>query len=321
MSGKEGLLSGALRRVRYNKRYIFWFYVLNAALAWLGTGAFENQAHAILDHSLRSERLLHGFDVGVLIELIARPEYGPAAASAGPAIYFALLFFLLTMLFMPGVLEGYASTYRLPREEFFRACGRNLWRFIRLSVIAGIVMGAVAGALFSVHFALLKQAAESTNELLPFYVSVISACVIFLVMTALRIGFDLSEADIVLSDQRLVRKSIRRAFRHEWSRFGRLLGAYILIAIFGIAILLSGILIWIKFVSPTNLVAAAAISQFTLLLLLVPRFWQRSIAVTYYLQHMVEPIAERPFTPAPVAPTVEPAASNMLSAPSVPAAP
>ena len=66
-----------------------------------------------------------------------------------PALYFAFLFFLATAVFLPGVFAGYASTYRLPREDFFRACGRNLWRFIRIMIIAGIVMGIVAGLFFA----------------------------------------------------------------------------------------------------------------------------------------------------------------------------
>ena len=83
-------------------------------------------------------------------------------------------------------------------------------------IVAGIVMGIVAGALFGIRAALLKKAAESTNELLPFYLSVACLILIFLVMSVLRIWFDLAETDVVLSDQRAVRKSIAAGFRHTW---------------------------------------------------------------------------------------------------------
>ncbi|MGA7320343.1 MAG: hypothetical protein WBW98_07520, partial [Candidatus Sulfotelmatobacter sp.] len=166
MNGNESLLSGGWGRVAHNKRYIIWFYVLNLVLACLGATSFSNQAHDFLDHSLLSERLVHGFDVGVLIEMFARPEFGPTLAARVAGLHFALLFFFATALFLPGVLQGYAATYRLPREDFFRACGRNLWRFIRLMIVAGIVMGAVAAALFGLHGVLERKAAESTNELL-----------------------------------------------------------------------------------------------------------------------------------------------------------
>ena len=323
MNRNEGLLGGALSRVGHNKRYIVWFYLLNVALAWLGAGAFNNQVHEILDHSLRSDRLLHGFDLGVLVGMFMRPEFGPTRAASAPAMHFAVLYFLLTALFMPGVLEGYASNFRLAREEFFRACGRNLWRFVRLMIVAAIVMGIAAGVLFGIRSPLLKKAAESTNELLPFYVSVASLCLIFLIMTALRIWFDLAEADVVLSDQRAVRKSIASGFRHMWRSLGHLLGAYVLIALVGIAVMTAGLLAWIKFVPSASIVGAVIVSQLTLLLLLTARFWQRGVAVTYYLQSMVAPIAEKSFAPAEVAPiAAEPApVAVMPSATIAPAEP
>ena len=294
-----------------NKRYIVWFYLLNLALAFFGTAAFSNQAHGILDHSLLADRLVHGFDMAVFGELLARPEFGQTQALGAPAADFAFLFFLATALFLPGVLQGYASTYRLPREDFFRACGRNLWRFIRLMIVAGIVMGIVAGVLFGIRGALIKAAGESTNELLSFYVSMACLFVIFLVMSVLRIWFDLAQADVVLSDQRAVRKSIAAAFRHTWRGLGRLLASYVATTIVAAIVLVAGIWVWMKFVPPASVAGAFFVSQLTLLLLLIPRFWQRGVAVTYYLQKMVQPIAVvETFTSvavvAPVVPDVPP---------------
>ena len=294
-----------------NKRYIVWFYLLNLALAFFGTAAFSNQAHGILDHSLLADRLVHGFDMAVFGELLARPEFGQTQALGAPAADFAFLFFLATALFLPGVLQGYASTYRLPREDFFRACGRNLWRFIRLMIVAGIVMGIVAGVLFGIRGALIKAVGESTNELLSVYVSFAGLLVIFLGMSVLRIWFDLAQADVVLSDQRAVRKSIAAAFRHTWRGLGRLLASYVATTIVAAIVLVAGIWVWMKFVPPASVAGAFFVSQLTLLLLLIPRFWQRGVAVTYYLQKMVQPIAAvETFTSvavvAPVVPDVPP---------------
>jgi hypothetical protein len=294
-----------------NKRYIIWFYLLNLLLGLFGTVAFFNQAGTILDHSLLADRLVHGFDFGVYVEMLARPEFGPTAASGWAGVFFAVLFFVATALFLPGVLQGYASTYRLPREDFFRACGRNLWRFIRLLIVAGIVMGIVAGVLFGIRGALVKAADESTNELLPVYVSFGSLFVIFLVMSVLRIWFDLAQADVVLSDQRAVRKSIGAAFRHTWRGMGRLLASYVMATIVAAIVLLAGLWVWMKFVLPASVLGAFFVSQLTLLLLLIPRFWQRGVAVTYYLQNMVQPIAVLESVTAvtvvaPVVPSVPP---------------
>jgi hypothetical protein len=292
-----------------NKRYVVWFFVLNVLMAWFGMGAFENQAHAILDHSLLSEKLVQGFDLGVYGEMLARPEFGPAMASVGPALHFIFMFFFATALFLPGVLQGYASTYRLPREEFFRSCGRNLWRFIRLLILAGIVMGIVAAILFGIQGALVKKAGDSSDELLGPELQFGGLIVIFLIMTMLRIWFDLAETDVVLSDQRAVRRSIGKGWRHLWQSLGSLLGSYVLSTVVAAIILVGGIWVWMRFVPAPSVVGAVVVSQLTLLLLLIPRFWQRGVAVSYYLREMVDPIAEQSFVPvaAPVAlaPVVE----------------
>jgi hypothetical protein len=307
MADKQGLLSGGWGRLGRNKRYLVWFYLLNLVLARFGAAAFSNQAHGILDHSLNAGRLIHGFDLTVFAEMLVRPEFGPASASNAAAMGFGVLFFVATALFLPGILQGYASTYRLPREEFFRACGRNLWRFIRLMIVAAIVFGIAAGVLFGIQAALVKAAGESTNELLPFYISVAGFTVIFLVMSILRIWFDLAEADVVLSDQRAVRRSIGKGFRHVWQSLGSLLGSYVLTTIVAAIILLAGLWGWMNFVPAEGIVRAIVVSQLTLFLLLIPRFWQRGVAVTYYLQNMVEPVAVQSFaTVAAVAPVSEP---------------
>jgi hypothetical protein len=213
-----------------------------------------------------------------------------------PAVYLAFLFLLLTALFLPGVFQGYASTYRLPREDFFRACGRNLWRYIRLMIIAGLVMGIIAIILFLINLKIVEKAGESTNEVLPFELQMTGLAVIFLIMTTLRIWFDLAEADVVLSDQRAVRKSIWSGLKHALRSLPRLLGSYVVATILAAIILAAGLWVWMKLVAPENWLGAWFISELTLLLLLIPRFWQRGIAVSYWQQKMLVPIA----IPAPV---------------------
>jgi hypothetical protein len=318
MSDNKGLLSNGLGMVLRNKRYLVWFYLLNLLLALLGAIAFVNQVGTVLDHSLHADRLLHGFDIAAYIEMILRPEFGPTIASRLPAMAFAVLFLLSTALFLPGVLQGYAATYRLPREDFFRACGRNLWRFIRLMLVAALVMIPLTSALFWLHGLLEDQAAKSTNELLLPEVRFAGLLVIFLVMAAVRIWFDLVQVDVVLSDQRAVRRSIGTGFRHTWRNLGRLLGSYVATTIVAAIILAVGLWAWVKFVPPASVLGAFFLSQLTLLILLIPRFWQRGLVVAYYLKNMVEPIAVQPFTPVAV---VTPAANQSVLVPAIPPRP
>ncbi len=324
MHENKSLLSRGSGIVLRNKRYIVWFYVLNVFLALFGTVAFVNQAGTILESSLQSQRLVHGFSLGVFIEMFMQPDFGPTMASRAPAIFFALLFMVATTLFLPGVFQGYASTYRLPREDFFRACGRNLWRYVRLLIIAGIVMGLAAIALFGMHGVLERKAAESTNELLLPEVRFAGLAIIFLIMTGFRIWFDLAEADIVLNDQRAVRKSIAAAFRHTFRSLGRLLASYVLAAIVAAIILGAGLWCWEHFVPSASVTGAFLISQLTLLLLLIPRFWQRGIAVSYWQQRMLVPaVAVQLIEPqsVPVVMVPEPAPEPAPVIPDLPPAP
>jgi hypothetical protein len=162
-------------------------------------------------------------------------------------------------------------------------------------------MGIVAGILFSIHGAIVKKAGESTNELLPFRLRMTDLAVIFLVMTTLRIWFDLAEADIVLSDQRAVRKSIGTAFRHTFRSLGRLLLSYVVVAVVAAIILVGGLWVWMRFVPAHSVVHAFVVAQIILYLLLIPRFWQRGVAVSYWQQKMMLAVAAQPVIPPPAA--------------------
>lgn len=310
----KSLLGSGFSRMMHNQRYIGWFWLLNLTLAEFGTAAFRRNAHAVLDHSLYAQGLVKGFDAGVFGELLFKPEFGSLNSMMYPALYFAILFFLATALFLPGIFTGYASTYRLPREEFFRACGRNLWRFIRILLIAAVVMGVLAGLLLAGTNAIVKKAGESTNAKLPFALQMTGIGLTFLVMTTLRIWFDLAEVDTVLNDQPAVRKSIAAAFQHTFRSLARLLASYVVVTIVAAILLAAGLWIWMKLISPEGIIGAFVVAQVTLLLLLIPRFWQRGMAVSYWQQRMLQPIVPMPAietstatpTPAPVVPTVEP---------------
>src|SRR5215470_12837877 len=320
---KQGILRSGLSRVMHNKRYLFWFWLMNWTLAEFATAAFRQNAHGILDHSLYAKGLLNGFDVGVFGEMLFKAEFGSTQSMTYTARYFGFLFFLFTAIFLPGVFAGYASTYRLPREDFFRACGRNLWRFIRIMIIAGIVMGIFAGILFNLNGVIVKKATERTNEVLPFELRMIGFTVIFLITTTLRIWFDLAEADTVLNDQRAVRKSIAAAFKHTFRDLARLLTPYVASTLVAVFFLLGGISIWMNLVRPDSIIGAFVIAQITLFLLLIPRFWQRGIAVSYWEQRMLPPMVPMPATepspivaaPAPVAPVADSAPAPTVPVP------
>ncbi|HSZ00510.1 MAG TPA: hypothetical protein VK788_13510, partial [Terriglobales bacterium] len=221
MNGKTSLVAAGAAIVRRNKRYIVWFYLLNLAFAHFGATAFSDAAHGILGHSLYADKLLHGFSPGVFLEMLVRPEFGTLPSATHPAMMFAVVFFLASLVFMPGVLLGYASDHPLPRDEFYRACGRNVWRFVRLFLFFSVIAGIVAGILFGGLNALVSAADKTSNERLPFFTQLVGTVIILLVLTIIRMWFDVAQTDAVLRDQPAVHKSIVAGFRKTRRNFGR----------------------------------------------------------------------------------------------------
>jgi len=304
------LILAGLRIVSRHKGYIFWLWLLNLSLAEFGTAAVRNRLHAVLDHSLLADRLLQGFDRGVYLEMVARPEWGSSPGSAVPAMYFTILFFIVTLFCMPGVLDAYTSEGRPSREDFFRCCGRNLWRFVRVLVFYGIVAGLIGGALFSGHVALVHASEKSTYELLPFYTNLATLGVIFLVLTVIRVWFDLAQVDVVVRDQRAVRKSVIAAFGYTQQNLIPLLAAYGIICLLALAVLAGGIWVWHSFVPSSNVLGAFVVTQVMLVLWLGMRFWQRATAAAFYMRQAT--------VDAPTQATADPTPAPEVTLPVVP---
>jgi hypothetical protein len=292
MNENRNLVSAGADIVRRNKRYVIWFYLLNLIFGHFGASAFSDNVHGILDHSLNADKLLHGFNLAVFIELLARPEFGPLPSATHPAMMFAVVFFLVSLVLMPGVLLGYASDHRIPRDEFYRACGRNVWRFVRLFLFFTVIAGIVAGILFWGLNALVTAADKTSNERLPFFTQLLGTVVILIVLTVIRIWFDLAQTDVVLRDQSATRKSIAAGFRKLRRNFGGLVGSYIVIATVALIVLVAGILLWNAIVPASSVVGAFVVGQATLFLLLATRFWQRATAVAFYVRETAAPADE-----------------------------
>ena len=75
-------------------------------------------ARPVLDNSPYSDKMLHGFDCRVMFNFCASRVRLDRYGEPGRC-FFAVLFFLMTALFLPGVFPGYASTYRLPVKISF----------------------------------------------------------------------------------------------------------------------------------------------------------------------------------------------------------
>ena len=152
----------------------------------------------------------------------------------------------------------------------------------------------------------MKAAGENTSELLPVQLGMVAMVVIVVVMTILRSVFDLAEADVVLSDQGAVRRSIGAGFRHAFRSIFRITGSYLVIWLLASLAMVAGLWVWNALVPAASVLGALVVGQLTLMITLAARFWQRGVAVAYWQQQMVAPVVRPvvPVTPAPVAPVV-----------------
>ena len=126
----------------------------------------------------------------------------------------------------------------------------------------------------------MTVADKTSHERLPFFTQLVGGLIMFLVLTLIRIWFDLAQTDVVLRDQPAVRKSIAAGFRKTRRNLGRLLVSYLAIAFVALAILIVGILLWHVIVPPSSVLGAFIVGEAILLLLLGTRFWQQATAVT-----------------------------------------
>ena len=290
MNEKRNLISASAEILGRHKRYVVWFYLLNLLFAWWGAGAFAASAHTMTDHSLYADKLLHGLDVSVLAELLAQPAFGPVRSATVPTMSFSIAFFLASLVLMPGVLLGYSSDHRISRDEYFRTCGHNVWRFVRIFIMYAVIGGIIAGILFGIHAGLGKAADQRANDdRIPYFIRWGTLLIMFLVMTVVRAWFDLAQTDVVLRDQNATRKSVAAGWRMIRRSLWRIWGSYVLIALIGLAILIGGIWLWHLIVPAASVFGAFLVSQAILLLLLAVRFWQRAAAVGLYVRQLAEP--------------------------------
>jgi hypothetical protein len=78
-----------------------------------------------------------------------------------------------------------------------------------------------------------------------------------------------------------------------------------------------GLWCWMEFIPSNSVTRAALLVQLIMFLLLIPRFWQRGMAVSYWQERMLIPVVEV----HPVEPTVMPVVPTPEPTPAVPASP
>lgn len=260
-----------------------WLYLANYYLAVLPSAGFAFQVGGVLNHSLAAERLAHGFDLAVFLELLLRPEVTPRALFP-ISVFFAVVFALVTLFLTAGIVQSFLSDEHLRIGPFFQACGAWLWRFTRLTFLTLLIFGIVMGVMGALRAALMSWADKSPNPRLYFYAGLGSLLVLALVAIKLRLWFDLAQFHLVHTGERKVRRAIPAGVRLLRRGFLRLYGIYLGITVVGWAGLAAGMWLWVK-LPPARVGLAFLVGHGILILWLGTRYWQRAAAALWFREH------------------------------------
>jgi hypothetical protein len=290
------------QRLAGQKRVIFWAYLLNLIVGHAAGHLADAYFGATLDRSLYSQGLVHG-DISILVDLQQHPGFGAGMAPLFGASWFAVLFFVVFMLFYDGgVIASYRGYLPMTTAEFFAAGGAAFWRFLRLTLfmlLALIPLGIVFAALHAIGSALDDAGREHAR----IYQFIFSWVVIWLLAAFVRLWFDLAQVRAVVEEEFAMRRTILRAGKQLLRNFRRLYGMYLALSLISFVVFAVCVWLWLR-VPPERSFVSFLLGQVIVLGWMIPRFWQRAAETAWYESQPLPggPVpagAETPAAPSP----------------------
>jgi hypothetical protein len=318
MTGKNlGAVSAGAKLAWRRQRVFWWVYAVNLLLAVTAAAPLEGRLGAVLDRSLAAQRLVHGFDLATFIALARQPG-APLRAGVPGSLLSTLVFFVFMLFIAGGILEVYRRDETLPAAEFFEACGRFFWRFVRLLIFIGIVLIPIFILLHFVTGWSGELASDSPRPLLGFWVEVAGLLLVAFLLMAVRLWFDVAEIRAVTEGQRVMRRTILQAFRITFGNFGSLFWIYLRLAVLGLAVMAGAFWVWVHRVRPGAVGVSFLIGQAVILLWIAIRLWLRASEMCWYQRRF--PVAPAPESAPPPTPVHEsfPFVLDPLSPPPAP---
>jgi hypothetical protein len=289
--GKLSVIREGAHLLWRRQRVLWWLYGINLFVGLIGTLPMANNLGAVLNHSLAAEHLVKSFDLSFFVELAAQPSH-PLSAGAPASILLAIAFFALWLLFEGGILETYLRASRLTTSDFFEACGRMFWRFVRLLISMLILLVPVVIVARGVKRWSDKLTTDSPRALVGFWVEVAGLLVLVLLLMAVRLWFDMAQVRVVAENERATARALLHALRLTLANFTILFGTYLRISLVAWAFSAAAFRAWIKLVRPEWIGVSFFLGQAVLLVWLGTRLWQRATEMVWYQRH-------RPASPPP----------------------
>jgi len=294
------LVAAGAALVWRRQRVLWWIYVVNLALGFLGTVGARIQLQQLLKYSLAGESLTKGFDLGMFFELVNVPA-AKLMRSIGSSFLFALLFPLFMLFVTGGILSVYREDRRFTTSEFFASSGAFFWRFVRLMLFLLIPFGILAGVFSGVRRLAERIGDRTIAAQTEFYILLAGGVVVILLVLFVRLWFDIAQVHAVLQDERRMWPNLWKALGITWRQARTLFRVYLCISGVAWVTLAVGLFIWAK-LPPTVTPITFLLLQFIVLMQLATRLWQRASVVTWYKHHaaMVPADTVDFITPKPV---------------------
>ena len=306
---ESGILHEGARRVWKSQRIVWWFFLVNFLLALLTTRPLSARLAQITDHSLHSQRLVNGFDLGAYSELTSNPDaaFGSAMGESNSAIF---TFFIFALFLTGGILATYHSYYKLTTAQFFEACGAFFWRCVRLFLFMAIAVIPICALSYELmarsgRVVLDQGGPEKTGYGLMLATFLLTV----FVLMSVRLWFDMAQVRAVVEDERIMRRTLAQAFRLTSSNFVSLFWLYFSISFLAWLGLALGMWLWTR-IPGRHSGLSFLVCEAVLLWWIGTRLWQRASEMVWYQRRaLAVPVV------APVVETAPPPESPIGSLP------
>jgi hypothetical protein len=284
---------------------VLWAYVFNLGLALIFSIRFHADFASIMDHSLASQRLIGGFDLGTAISafLRHREAAGGAASYAAIPLYLLLYFFLV-----PGTLFCYLTKTPARLSTLLHQGLLHFWRFVRITILTLLISGLILGPFLFLQGKWADHVDDHAVGRPAFFATLAGYVLIFLVASILRLYFDLVEVYTVQLGLHLRRngkpdRRVRRALKPAWrtlrANFAEAWPIFLFLTLLGAAAIIVTARTSMHMLAQPRVWPTFLLAQLGLFLLLLTRFWQRGVETSLALQN---PIATP--SPLPILPIV-----------------
>jgi hypothetical protein len=287
---------------------VLWAYLFNLGLALIFSVRLHSQLSSMMDHSLAAQRLISGFDLGLIAESLGRLQQSPGGNATGNFSSIPL-YLLIYFLLVPGTLFCYQTKSPARLSTLLHQGILHFWRFVRITLLTIIVSALILGPLFFLQEKWADHVDDHAIGRHAFFATIIGYVLIFLAASILRLYFDLVEVYTVQlglhlrsngKPDRRVRHALAPAFRTLRANFAQGWPIFLFLTILGAAAVILTARISAHMLAQPRVWPTFLLAQLGLFLLLFTRFWQRGAETSLALQN---PILTP--SPLPIPPVVD----------------